>query len=135
MYLSAVTEYRGPIPYPLTIIPDPSFGSTYSVMLDTAQRIVRRTAGGGVIAFPFMPQSVHTVYTAGRNPIPENIIEGTLELLRVNYQRTQQMSPRPGGGAGGSDDDDLGEKGPPTFYVPNRVKEMLNPKRRHPRIA
>jgi hypothetical protein len=133
MTLQAVTEYRGPIAYPLTIIADPSHGSTYSCQLDTASRVVRRTAGGGVIAFPFMPQGVHIVYTAGRSPVPPNIVEGMLELLRVNYQQTQQRSPRMSGA--GQADDDLEQKGPPTFFVPNRVKELLSPTKRAPSVA
>lgn len=133
MYLSSVTEYRGPVAYPLTVIEDPSFGSIYSCQLDTSNRVVRRTAGGGVIAFPLMPQGVHIIYTAGRNPVPPHIVEGTLELLRVNYQMKQQQSPRAGGGDDTEDADD--DKSPVAFYVPSGVRQMFSPSKRHPSVA
>jgi hypothetical protein len=132
--LIACSEYRGPIEYPLVIIASPDKGEIFSCELDGG-RVVRRTAGGGVIAFPAMPQSVHVVYVTGRNPVPLNIVEGNLELLRVNYQRTQQAG-RPGIGGGPSNSED--EVGPTVatgFFVPGRVKEMLAPHRRAPRVA
>ena len=136
--LLAVSEWRGPIEFPLAIIQDPGHGSIYSVMVDQAgnstgpSRIVRRTAGGGVIGFPNMPQSVHVTYVSGRKTIPDTIRQATLELIRVNYQQTQQ-----GGGAwGGSTADDDAPSGPSLgFFIPNRVRELLQRNRRHPRIA
>lgn len=132
--LIAVSEYRGPIEYTLAIVQDPSFGSVYSCMLDTYGTITRRTAGGGVMAFPAMPRSVHIWYEAGQSSVPTNVTEGTLELLRVNFQETQQGRPRMN--ASGFVEDDEEPKGPPLgFFVPGRVREMLSPTRRAPSIA
>src|SRR5690348_8608985 len=55
--LVAISEWRGPIEYPLSIVQDPGHGTIYSVMIERPNlqpgpaRIVRRSAGGGVIAF------------------------------------------------------------------------------------
>jgi hypothetical protein len=130
--LTSCDEYRGPARYPLTIITDPSQGSIYSCMLDQATgQVVRRSSGGGVIAFPPMPQSVHVVYQAGQSSIPPNVYEATLELIRVNYQTTQPVGR---GRLTVSDDQD--QSGPALgFFVPRRVRELLAPNRRAPSIA
>lgn len=131
--LNACSEYLGPIEWPLAIISSPDQGQLYSCMLDVpARRIVRRTAGGGVQAFPPMPQSVHYVYTAGQSSVPDNVYEATLELLRVNYQQTAQAARR--NARGSSAEDSL--PAPPTgFFVPNRVREMIGVSRRYPSLA
>lgn len=132
--LIAVSEYRGPIEYVQQLIGSPDEGQIYSAMIDLST-VVRRSAGGGIIAFPQMPQSVHVVYVAGLASIPDNIREGNLELLRVNYQHTQQQG-RPGFGGGSSADDDmLVGQNILGFFVPNRVREMLSSNKRHPSIA
>jgi hypothetical protein len=123
-------EYRGSTKYPLTIIADPSQGSIYSVHMDQLGRVTRRSAGGGVISFPAMPESVHVVYEAGQSVVPANVYEGTLELLRVNYQTTMAV------GRGRMTVADEQDTGPPLgFFVPRRVHEMLGANRRHPSIA
>lgn len=124
-------EFRGSVKHLLTIVADPSQGSTYSCMLDPVGRVVRRTAGGGVIAFPPMPQSVHVVYEAGQAVVPHNVYEATLELIRVNYQTTQQV------GRGRRTVADEPEPSGPHlgFFVPGRVRELLAPNRRAPSIA
>lgn len=134
--VQAVTEYRGPIAYPLFDVQDPAHGTIYSFEFEN-NRIVRRSPGGGIIAFPYMPQSIHVVYTAGRDPIPPNIVEGTLELLRLNYQKTQQQGfdHLAGGGGGGDPDDQLDDKPRLGFFVPGRVREMLQPNKRAPSVA
>jgi len=124
-------EYRGPIKYPLDIVANPAQGSIYSCMLDSTGRVVRRTVGGGVIAFPPAPQSVHVVYEAGQAVVPPNIYEATLELIRVNYQTTQQV------GRGRRTVADEPEPSGPHlgFFMPGRVRELLSPNRRAPSIA
>lgn len=133
--LQAISEYAGPIEWPLQIIATPDEGQLYSAMLTVAMgRVVRRTAGGGVQSFPSMPQSVHVIYTAGLNEIPAGIYEGTLELIRINFQQTQQGPPKFGASATYSDSVEP-TTGPPAFFVPNRVRQMIGSKRKHPAIA
>ncbi len=127
--LNACSFYIGPIEYQAVIVPSPDEGTIYSVMADTFNRVVRRGPGGGLIPFPNVLQSVHLWYTAGQNSVPTNVYEATLELLRVNYQRTQQSTRR----GGPSPAEEI--MGPPVgYFVPNRVREMLSPTRRAPSI-
>jgi hypothetical protein len=128
MYLNAISEYRGPIEYTLSIVEDPAHGSIYSAMMDMDGIVTRRTSGGGVIAFPAMPRSVHVWYTAGQASVPSNVYEATLELIRINYQHTQQA------GAAGFGREPTEEK-PMGFFVPGRVYELLTPTRRAPSVA
>jgi hypothetical protein len=126
-----VSEFRGPIEYPLSIVPNPVFGSIYSVEVDSQLgTLTRRTAGGGTIAFMPGRNSVHVVYQAGQQTVPANVYEGTLELLRVNYEQTMSLGR---GGRTPADDTDTGA--PLGFFVPRRVLELLAPTRRAPAIA
>lgn len=129
--LVSVTEFRGPTPYPLTVVQDPSAGSIYSCMMGQRGRVVRRSAGGGVMAFPAGPDSVHIVYRAGQETVPPNVVHGTLELLRENYQGSQQM------GRGRQTQADTLETAdtPKGYFMPRRILEILSPTRRAPSIA
>lgn len=129
--LIACSEYNGPIEWPLAVVASPDRGQLYSVMLDVnLGRVVRRTAGGGVMAFPLGPQAVHVVYQAGQSSVPANVREGTLEILRINYEQTMKV------GKGSATFADEADTGPPLgFYVPRRVREMLSPNRRFPSLA
>jgi hypothetical protein len=73
-------------------------------------------------------------YTAGYAAVPQNVRLGTLELLRVNWQQTQQGG-RPQYGSGGFGADDLVGYQVLGYFVPNRVRELLAPSRRAPSIA
>lgn len=130
-----VTEYRGSVPYILTQVSSPDLGTIYSYMFDAAGRIVRRTVGGGITTFPQGLEAVKVTYTAGYQTVPENVRAGTLELLRVNYQQTQQAGRRSFGGGPAASLDDAPSGPPQGFYVPNRVREMLAPNRRYPSLA
>jgi hypothetical protein len=130
----AVSEWRGPIEYTQSEAQDPGHGSIYSVLWEKNGRVVRRSAGGGVIAFPHMPQAIQAIYQTGRDPIPDNIRLGTLELIRANYQPTQQAG-RPAFGAQGAGGEDLPPGPAIGFFVPNRVRELLAPHKRAPAIA
>lgn len=132
--VNSVTEYRGPIPYPLTQVPTPDLGTIYSYMFETAGRIIRRTVGGGMTDFPRGLNSIYVVYTAGRPTVPANVTGAIKELLRIHFQDTQQGRPRAGGGANFSEPDD------PTqaiigFFTSGRVRELLAPSRRHASVA
>lgn len=137
--LTAVSEFRGPIEYALKLIADPAHGDIYSAMLDpdTRDRVVRRTSGGGVIAFPVGPQTVHVVYTAGRVSVPSNVTEAVREYLRIYYQGSEQAgTPHFGGGYGGAPENDGYPSRPPIgFSLPGRVRELLAPSRRAPVIV
>lgn len=130
--VNSVTEYRGPIPYPLQQVETPDVGTIYSYMFEPPGRIVRRTVGGGQTAFPSGADSVFVTYTAGYAQVPANVTQGALELCRVHFQLTQQGRPRPGGSQ--IDDDEPGRE-IMGFFVPNRVRELLAPNVRHPSIA
>lgn len=134
MSVEAVIEYRGAIAYQLQQVSSPDLGTVYSYTWGEVGRITRRTVGGGVVAFAPGPQAVEVRYTSGFTTVPANIRLGALELIRVNYQQTQQGGrPTYGSSSGGSDDfvgmQMLG------FFIPNRVREILAPNRRHPSIA
>lgn len=127
----AVSEFRGPIEYTQAIVPDPAHGNIYSVEWDDTGRIVRRSAGGGIIAFPAMPQSVHVVYEAGFLTVPENVVGATLELLRIHFQESQQGRPGSPGSSSGAEED----KPIIGFLIPGKVREMLLPNKRHASVA
>lgn len=131
--VESVTEYRGPIAYGLQQIATPDEGTIYSYMWDPMGEIVRRTVGGGITSFPAGFRQVWVTYTAGYTSVPQNVRLGTLELLRVNYQQTQQGG-RPQYGSGSGADDLVGYS-VLGFFVPNRVRELLAPSRRAPSIA
>lgn len=131
--VAEVTEFIGPTAYPLTQVTSRDQGTIYSYLYDPSGSIIRTDAGGGLRAFPPGADSVQVTYTAGRATIPENIRMGTLELLRVNYQETQQA-----GGPFGNNS--LGDDGLPSgpsagFFIPNRVRELLQPSKRAPRVC
>jgi hypothetical protein len=128
-----VTEYRGPIPYVLTQAPTPDLGTIYSYTFETSGRITRRTVGGGITPFPPGLGQVYVSYTAGYTSTPVNVREAVLELIRLNYQRTEQGIRQ--GLAGGDRDDDLPGTLMLGFFVPPRVRELLAPNRRHPSVA
>ena len=128
LIVNAISEYNGPIEWPLQIVSTPDEGVLYSVLVDGFSGIIeRRTSGGGVQAFPDMPQSVHVWYTAGQSAVPDNVAEATAELLRQNYQATAQAL-RSGRSRGGEEI----PQPPMGFYVPGRVRELLAINRRAP---
>jgi hypothetical protein len=130
----ACSEYLGPIEWPLSIITSPDQGQLYSCMVEIRRgRVVRRTAGGGVQAFACQgPQSVHVIYESGQSVVPDNVYEATLELIRNNFQSTQQANrspgPYPSSGGGG---DEQGPRG----LIWGRASKLLAPTRRFPSIA
>jgi len=127
-----VVEYRGPVAYTLAQVITPDQGTIYSYTFNAPGEIVRRTVGGGTTPFPPGYNQVLVSYTAGRLVVPPNVRLGTLELLRVNYQQTQQAG-RPQYGTGAAMDDWSGQE-MLGFFVPNRVREMLAPSRKTPAI-
>ena len=131
MELLTCTEFRGAATYELDVVADPAHGSAYSCMVDAIGTVTRRSAGGGVMAFPPGPDTVHVTYRAGQSAVPENVYEGTLELIRLNYQHAVQS----GRARALRDDDDLPTGPAVGFFVPNRVRELLGPNRRAPSVA
>jgi hypothetical protein len=146
--ITDVVEYQGTVSQALTNQSPDAAGALdafgYFAYLD--EGIVERTAYGVPTWFSALPWwsstspgwlvastarlgygngRVKVTYTAGRRTIADHIVEGTLELLRVNYQETQQGGRPRYRNSGGMDDE------PGTFvmgyYVPNRVRELLGP--------
>jgi hypothetical protein len=134
--VESVVEYRGPIPYVLTQVPTPDLGTIYSYSFQPSGRIVRRTVGGGITPFPPGLDQVYVSYTAGYTSTPANVREAVLELMRVNFQQTEQGG-RPSFGSGGYGRDEEVEGGTVYmgFFVPGRVREMLAPNKRRPSVA
>lgn len=131
--LMAVSEYRGPIEYELSIVPTPTQGSVYSVMTNAELgTIVRRTSGGGTTPFwsdPEHPQqSIHVVYYAGQKTVPANVKRAALETIRWWHDTTQTT------GKGSMTQADA-EVMRPLVAIPYHVEAMLAPTRRHPALA
>lgn len=140
--LMSCSEYLGPIEWPLAIIQSPDVGQLYSCMLNARLgQVVRRTAGGGVQPFaggPGDPQAVHVIYEAGQNFVPANVYEGTLELIRHNFQQTQQATGRVGGvvpAGGRGEDPDVSAEGIATGLIWGKALSMLSPTKRFPSFA
>jgi hypothetical protein len=129
----SVTEYLANVEYRLQQVPQgrPDLGSMWSFMFEPDRQIVRRSPGGGTQPFFGGTDSISVTYVAGLDAVPPNVTQAACELVRVHFQATQQGRPRPG--INSYDD----EPGTPVlgFFVPNRVRELLVPNRRHPSIA
>lgn len=127
----AVSEYRGPIEYPLALVPSPAFGSIYSVMVNPQlATITRRSAGGATIAFMPGDESVHVFYQVGQNPIPENVQQAAKECVRTMYRWPQQT------GTGSLSPADRMELGAAMQHEVSRIVRMwVRPGRRYPSIA
>lgn len=131
MQLIAASEYRGPIEYPLSLIPSPLYGQIYSVMLNPRLgSITRRTAGGAVM--PFMPglEAIHVVYQAGQSTVPANVRQAALEIVRVNYRTTA-----PAGRGRMTEADSESAQGKMPFTIPGQAWKMLAPTKKAPAIA
>jgi len=133
LILMAVSEYRGPIEYELSIVPTPTQGSVYSVMANPELgTIVRRVSGGGTCPFwedPEHPQqSVHVVYYAGQATVPPNVKQATLETIRWWHDTTQMT----GKGSLAQADEEVIR---PMVALPYHCEAMLAPTRRHPSLA
>lgn len=138
LLVMACSEYLGPIEWPLAIVASPDLGQLYSCQVDSRLgRVVRRTAGGGTQPYAYGAQAVHVQYEAGQETVPDNVIEGTLELIRNNFQRTQQAQRMGGpyGQAGGGDAPDIDEAGVGRGLVWGKAYALLSPTKRHPSLA
>jgi hypothetical protein len=126
-----VSEFRGPIEYPLSLVPNPVFGSIYSVEVNPQLgELTRRTAGGGVTAFMPGRNAVHVVYEAGQATVPPNVRRAAVETIRWWYETTQAV----GAGARTRADESEGP-GKPMVALPDSAMRMLQPSRRHPSIG
>jgi hypothetical protein len=135
--VTSVVEYRGPITWTLTQASTPAVASTYSFTFEVdTGRVVRRVVGGGTIPFYNGPGAVHVVYEAGNvatnGTVPANFKLGALELIRHNYQLTQQPGHPAFAHTGMAEEQFYTPSG---FAVPMRVIEILQAKKRAPSIA
>lgn len=127
--LLGVSEFRGPIEYPLQIIQNPVYGGIYTCELDPRMgTITRRTAGGGVIAFFPGRNSVKVEYQAGQQTVPSNVRRACRETIRWWWQTTQAV------GRGSLTQADS-EPQMPMVSLPYHAVAMLNPTRRFPSLA
>ncbi len=133
--IMAVSEYRGPIEYPLVAAPTPTQGTVYSEMVHAELgMIVRRAAGGATYEFwrdPKHPQqSIHVVYASGQETVPEAVALAALETIRVAYENTIMV------GRGFQTVSDQQEPSMPLgFAIPRHAMEYLEPLRRPPAFA
>lgn len=129
-----VKEYLGPVEYTLQQIPDgrPDLGTMYSYMFEPDRTIIRRGPGGAVMNFFGGTDSVSVTYIAGLTSVPANVTQAACELVRIHFQSTQQGRPRPGMAPGAEEEPGQQIMG---FFVPGRVRELLQPNRRHPSVA
>lgn len=130
----AVSEYRGPIEYNLSLVGTPTQGSVYSTMPHPELGvIVRRTSGGGTYNFwrdvNHVAQSIHLIYQAGQETVPENVNMAILETVRWWYETTQQV------GRGRQTSADLETQGRPLVALPYHAEALLAPTRRPPAFA
>jgi hypothetical protein len=124
-----VSEFRGPIEYPLAPVQNPVYGGIYTYELDPRLgTITRRTAGGGVIAFYPGRNSIRVTYQAGQERVPRNVRRAAIETIRWWYRTTMAE----GKGAMTLADD---EPRMPMVSLPYHAVAMLSPTRRHPSIA
>ena len=132
--IQSVSEYLGPVEYRLNQIPTgrPDLGTLYSYMFEQDRSIVRRGPGGAVMPFFGGTDSVDVTYIAGLTSVPPNVTQAACELVRTHFQLTQQGRPRPGGS---QVDDDEPNRPIMGFMVSGRVRELLEPSRRHPSVA
>ena len=145
--VTSCTEYSGLVSFPLTQqSPDLGGLDAFGFFLYPEEGILERTAYGMPAWFCALPWAtantpawlsaqmarssssqgrVQVVYTAGRATVPAHIKQGTLDLIQINYQQTQQGS-RPQFGAQPVDN---GQPGSMVlgYFVPNRVRESLAP--------
>jgi len=130
----AVSEFRGPVEWSLALVPDPSHGTIYSATFEAPARLVRRGPGGSSFSFAPGRESVHVVYTAGLASVPANVRLATLELLRINFSQTQARPLARAWPSDGSMDDQEPGREILGFFVPNRVRELLEPSRKAPGV-
>lgn len=134
MSIQSVTEYYGLSTFLLT---EQQLGAQMNAFAYTADyvtgQLTRRTFGGQAALFAIGDKNIKVVWTAGRTDILYNVRLGALELIRHNWQLTQQGGRgRMRSSAGGGGDE---MSVPIGFAVPDRVVEMLGPHRRPPGIA
>lgn len=129
--LMAVSEYRGPIEYPLALVPSPAFGRIYSVMLvPSTSTITRRSAAGRSIAFMPGRDSVHVLYRAGQSPVPGNVRRAALESIRSVRRWPLQI------GQGSMAPADRAEMmSALSSEAPRLIRMWTKPSRRYPSIA
>lgn len=128
---------RGPVLSIVSIVEHYSDGTSYTLTTNDyladvrIKRIQRVSAGFVPFPWPVGLINITTTHQAGRNPIPQNIRTGAVELVGNLWRTTQQRSAgqRPGVPSGAVD------VIPSTYAIPRRVQEMLFGSRRAPMIG
>jgi hypothetical protein len=130
--VTSIYEYYGLSQFLLTEQPLGAQANAFGFTVDQLTgQIMRRTFGGQAARFAIGEKNVKVTYVSGLNSVPFNVRLGCLELLRHNWQLTQQAGRRKFGRAAEDGEPHI----PIGFAVPDRVVEMLAPGRRPPGIA
>lgn len=109
-----------------TVVEDGATLAAATYSLNAARAVLTRVGGGWAAG----PNNVAVTYVVGRPVVADNILDGTKDLIRVNF--------RPQLGGNRSPFDTVGpqpaEPGQMRlgFFVPNTVMERLNPDRQGP---
>lgn len=130
--VTSVVEYRMGTPTTLTAVATPALGTanTYAVYLPTG-RIMRGDWLGVGYGWTSYGNLLQVTYVAGLGAVPPNVRLGALEIVRHNYQMTQQGG-RPSFSGAAAEDMAWTPSG---FAIPTRALEWLNPNQRPPCVA
>ena len=131
--VESVSEWWGPTEHPLTEVSNPTEGTVFSYLFEAPSRVTRRGPGGGTMRFEHGSQTVRIEYTAGLASVPANVREACLQLIRIHYGENQA---RPLNKAWPSTST-YGDADPTGsiimgWFVPNTVRELLEPSRKTP---
>lgn len=114
----------------VSIVPWYTVGRTYlptDCVIDSQTGLIERTNG-----LPFYGGPFRVTYTAGRDPIPQNIVLGALMIVAHNWEtqrgRTLRLPTSPGS------DETVDVRGR-SYSVPRRALEMLQPQQIGPMVG
>jgi len=125
--VTLVEEYAGTVPS--TLVEEPLSGGSFTsagYLLDAEIGTLTRTVGGAPSRFVCGQGNVRVQYVAGYadGTVPANYKDAVLELIRENWGPQRAAGPSTLGVVG----EITAHGGPRTgFFVPGRVKELLNP--------
>jgi hypothetical protein len=129
--VTSVDEWDGRIHYTITQqdlnVATTFDGYGFTVNLETG--VLTRRSSGMQCRFAPGVQNIIVTYQAGRASVPPSIKRATVELVRINYQQTQQGG-APKYGQTSAYDDTVDATSVMGYLVPNRVMEMLMAQKR-----
>lgn len=122
--VDSVVEYQGNNPVTLTEVTPASGGDGYQLNYRTG-RLTRVL--GGLWNRPFYPGSnnVWVTWRAGRNPIPADIVQATVEWIAAVFRNTQQVGTAKPGAGPAQEFDPSTSTGLLYLGIPNRITRVL----------